>query len=49
VILALLAQGYSPKESAVLGVFHHGLAGDKAALKKGQTAMLASDIIEELF
>ena len=27
---SFLAQGYSPKASAILGVFHHGLAGDQA-------------------
>ena len=47
-ILSLLAQGYSPKESAILGVFLHGQAGDKAAEKHGQTAMIGTDIIEEI-
>jgi ADP-dependent NAD(P)H-hydrate dehydratase / NAD(P)H-hydrate epimerase len=48
IILALLAQGYSPKDAAILGVHEHGLAGDKAAEKRGQTAMLASDLVEEI-
>lgn len=48
IILSLLAQGYSPKESAILGVYMHGAAGDKAALLKGQSAMIAGDIIEQL-
>ncbi|MDZ7897377.1 MAG: NAD(P)H-hydrate dehydratase [Arcicella sp.] len=47
-ILALLAQGYSPKDAAILGVYEHGLAGDKAAEKRGQMSMLASDLVEEI-
>lgn len=47
-ILALLAQGYAPPEAAILGVYEHGLAGDKAAQIKGTTAMIASDIIESI-
>ena len=47
-ILALLAQGYSPEEAAILGVYEHGLAGDHAAQLKGTTAMIASDIIESI-
>lgn len=45
ILLALLAQGYSSQESALLGVYIHGLAGDLAAAELGQTAMIASDII----
>lgn len=48
IILSLLAQGYNPKESAILGVYMHGVAGDKAAQLKGQSAMIAGDIIEQL-
>jgi NAD(P)H-hydrate epimerase len=48
IILSLLAQGYTPKESAILGVYTHGAAGDKAAQLKGQSAMIAGDIIEQL-
>lgn len=47
-MLALLAQGYSPKESAILGVFLHGQAGDRAAADYGQTEMIGSDIIDEI-
>jgi NAD(P)H-hydrate epimerase len=46
IITALFAQGYDAKQSAVLGVFIHGLAGDIAASKFSQEAMLASDIVE---
>ena len=48
IIVALLAQGYSAKEAAMLGVFKHGEAGDLAANSRGQMAMIASDIIDNL-
>ena len=48
IILALLAQGYSPQNAAILGVYEHGLAGDRAAEKRGQMSMLASDLVEEI-
>jgi NAD(P)H-hydrate epimerase len=48
IIAALVAQGLIPSEAAMLGVYIHGLAGDKAMVKKGQYALIASDIIEEL-
>lgn len=43
-LLALLAQGYSPAATALLGVYLHGLAGDFAADKLSQQSMTASDI-----
>ena len=48
IILALLAQGYSPEVAAILGVYEHGLAGDRAAEKRGQVSILASDLVEEI-
>lgn len=47
-ILSFLAQGYEPYEAAILGVYEHGLAGDRAAQKRSQRAMIAGDIIEEI-
>ncbi|MES2387043.1 MAG: NAD(P)H-hydrate dehydratase [Bacteroidota bacterium] len=44
-ICALLAQGYTPHESAVLGVYLHGLAGNLAAEETGYEALNATDII----
>ncbi len=44
ILSALLAQGYAPLEASLLGVFLHGLAGDLAAKKQGQEALMASDI-----
>jgi NAD(P)H-hydrate epimerase len=44
IITGLLAQKYSPEEASLLGVYLHGLAGDIAAAKTSQEAMIASDI-----
>jgi hydroxyethylthiazole kinase-like uncharacterized protein yjeF len=48
ILLSLTAQGYSFEEAAILGVYIHGLAGDKAAKKKGVYSMIATDLIEAL-
>jgi hydroxyethylthiazole kinase-like uncharacterized protein yjeF len=48
IIAALLASGYSALHAAVLGVFAHGMAGDFAASTKGETALIAGDIVEAL-
>jgi NAD(P)H-hydrate epimerase len=48
VITALLGQGLSNFDAAVLGVYIHGLAGDIAAQKRGQISLIADDIIEAL-
>lgn len=45
IILGLLAQGYTPPDAAVLGVFIHGLAGDLAAEADSQESLTASGII----
>lgn len=45
IILSLLAQGYSSKDAALIGVFIHGLAGDIAADEMSEEALIASDII----
>ncbi|MCP9768273.1 NAD(P)H-hydrate dehydratase [Lacihabitans sp. LS3-19] len=46
IILGFLAQGYSPKQAAIQGVFEHGLAGDRASKARSERAMIASDILE---
>ncbi|MFC2107631.1 NAD(P)H-hydrate dehydratase [Bacteroidota bacterium] len=46
IILGLLAQAYTPFEAAITGVFLHGLAGDHAANRLSQPAMIAGDIID---
>ena len=48
IIGGFIAGGLSSWEAAKLGVYIHGLAGDKAAAKKGCYSMMASDIIEAL-
>lgn len=45
IILSLLAQGYSPANAALTGVYLHGLAGDIASEKYSQESVIASDII----
>ncbi len=47
-ITALLAQEFSPVNSAMLGVYLHGLAGDIAVKKKGEHSMTASDLLDKI-
>lgn len=46
ILTGLLAQGYGSVETAILGVYLHGLAGDIAAEKWSMEAMTAMDIVE---
>jgi len=48
VIVALIGQGLSNFDAAVLGTYIHGLAGDIAAEKIGQVSLMTTDIIEAL-
>ena len=48
ILTSLLAQGYASVEAAILGVYLHGLAGDIAAKKLSEEAMIAGDIITNL-
>ena len=48
VLLALMAQVYNPENACKIGVFAHGLAGDIAQKKLGETGLIASDIINNL-
>jgi hydroxyethylthiazole kinase-like uncharacterized protein yjeF len=48
ILTALLAQGYTPSHAAILGVYQHGLAGDRAADQRGKVALIASDLIDNL-
>ena len=48
IITGLLAQEYSSIESCLLAVYIHGLAGDFAANKFGEEAMIARDIVSSL-
>jgi len=46
IIVGFMAQGLSARDSSILGVYLHGLAGDIAAEKLSQTALIASDLIK---
>ena len=48
VITALLGQGLSNFDAAILGVYIHGLAGDIAVKKLGQVSLIATDIAQAL-
>jgi len=48
ILTSLLAQEYNSVETAILAVYLHGLAGDIAAKRISQEAMIATDIIENL-
>ena len=43
-ILSLLAQGYAPEHSALLGVYLHGAAGDAYAEHHDPRTLIASDL-----
>lgn len=45
-ITGLVARGYTPEEAALLGVYVHGAAGEKAANYYGEEAMNSADIID---
>ena len=48
IITGLLAQGYTPLNASVIGVFIHGLSGDLAKEAQGEISMLPEDLINEL-
>ncbi len=48
IILGLLAQKFSAKDAALIGVYLHGLAGDLAATETGEYSLIAGDIISHL-
>lgn len=48
IIASFIGQGVDPFEASKLGVYVHGLSGDRAAGEKGEYGMLASDIIESI-
>jgi len=47
-IAGLIAQGMSPTDAAIAGVFYHGLAADKLLLegKISQRGLIAGDVLE---
>ena len=48
ILLALLAGGYTPIKTALLGVYLHGLAGDEALQQQSEQSLTAGDITEHL-
>jgi ADP-dependent NAD(P)H-hydrate dehydratase / NAD(P)H-hydrate epimerase len=48
ILISLLAQGYSPESTGIVGMFIHGLAGDFAKEKTGDDGMKAADIIDSI-
>jgi len=48
IIGGFLAQGYSIKEAVILSLTLHGVAGEIAAGKVGETSLVATDIIESI-
>lgn len=47
-ICAFVAQALNSFDSAKLGVFTHGLAGDLSKLEKGEYGLIATDIIDNI-
>jgi NAD(P)H-hydrate epimerase len=48
ILTGLRAQGFSAKDAALFGVYQHGRAGDRAADRRGQSALVAGDLVEHL-
>lgn len=48
ILTSLLTQGYSEKDTCILGVWLHGKAADLAAEKHSKESMLPTDVIDEL-
>jgi hydroxyethylthiazole kinase-like uncharacterized protein yjeF len=48
IIASFIAQGLTPEQAAVAGVFLHGKAGDRVASGMGEHGLIAGDIIEEI-
>ena len=48
IIAGLLAQGYTSEQSALMGVYLHGLAADLALHEQSEESLLASDVTENL-
>lgn len=47
-LAGLLAQGYTPLEAAIMGVYLHGSAGNIASQELGYEALIASSIIDNI-
>jgi len=48
ILTGLLAQGYTPQEAALLGVYLHGLSGDLCLSGSSEESLLSGDIADQL-
>lgn len=48
IVASLMGQNLLPYQAAVLGVYVHGLAGDLAKREKGETSLIATDLLKKL-
>ena len=48
IMAGLAVQGFDPLDAAKAAVFIHGSAGDRAARRKTQACLMATDIINDL-
>lgn len=48
ILLSLLAQGYSPAQTCLLGAYLHGLSGDLALKEQSEESLIAGDLIQYL-
>ena len=48
IIAGLLAQGLSPPDAAIAGVYLHGMAAEQVRAEMGETGALASDLLPRL-
>jgi NAD(P)H-hydrate epimerase len=47
-LVALLAQGYNPLQTSILGVYLHGLAADLSLKNQSPESLLATDVIKNI-
>lgn len=48
ILTSLVAQSYSSKDAAIIGVYLHGLSGDMIAQERGMNGLIASDVVDFL-
>lgn len=48
ILIAMLAQRYTPLHAAIIGVYLHGLAADLALAKESEESLLATDVINHI-
>jgi ADP-dependent NAD(P)H-hydrate dehydratase / NAD(P)H-hydrate epimerase len=48
ILLGLFSQGYSAKDTCMIGVYLHGLAGDIAAQRESHESIIAGDIVNSI-